>query len=48
MTFRRRLNRHDAWIAYRDSHAAQIAETRLPVELFETEKSLTLFLTNGF
>jgi len=47
VSFRRRTNRHDAWIKHREEFAAKLAEIGLPDEVFESEQALAEFLTSG-
>jgi hypothetical protein len=47
MSFRRRTNRHDAWIRHRDESAALLREIGLPAAVCESEQTLAEFLTTG-
>lgn len=47
MSFRRRTNRHDAWIEYREKSAAKLAGIGLPAAVYESAQTLAEFLTNG-
>ena len=47
MSFQRRVNRHDAWIKYREKSAAKLAEIGLPVAVYDSEQTFAEFLTSG-
>jgi len=47
VSFRRRMNRHDAWVKHREESAAQFAEIGLPIAVYDSEQTLAEFLTSG-
>ena len=47
MSFRRRMNRHDAWIKHREESAGELAEIGLSTAIYDSEQTLAEFLTSG-
>ena len=47
MSFRRTVNRHEAWVGFRQAHPKEIAATGLPDTVFSNEQRFLDFLTLG-
>jgi hypothetical protein len=47
MGFRKKSNRHDDWVQFRDSHKADFVALGLPEFVIQTEDTLVEFLSEG-